>query len=650
MRAFWLCGALVLATLATIAPGQTSNPAPSSPRIAYDSQCFQIDGNDVFLFSGSFHYFRCPKPLWPDRFQKLKEAGFNTVETYVPWNWHERTPPSSPDDFSKIDMTDFYDWLDMAVNRFGFYVIVRPGPYICAEWDGGGYPQWLVTKRPAGVKEGHWLRSDEPTYLQWCRHWYQAVAKTVGPFQITHRLAGQPGQPGQPGVILWQLENEYIYAPFDAQVKLHELLALAHDARDFGIDVPLITCMSDDPLFRQDDYLRQNVIECRNTYPGYDPASELHNITMLRTYQPEKPRIITELQGGWFSEIGPDKKMSQDQGFTPEQITHVAMLAWAHGYSGTNFYMAFGGTNLGDWAAAMKTTSYDYAAPIRECGGVGPRYFAVQAMGVFLAEHGAKLARSVAEAAAGVDAPDDLTVISRRTPDASRYIFLFNDRRSAEAHGQLHLAIRGDHPLRLTIPYDLNPFEAKVLYLPPGVTAGSHGQWYPAPVEPPQRPTKLPGPIAITEARLKVDPGPPADSWRPMLPGGGVEDAGIFDRRYVYYRADLQSAPRDKPLMFFGGLPEQDSLIAQLNGAPLDIQRRGRHMLASPLPALAGGENQLLLLYENGGRPNSGAGMEARCGPHDPSISEVGFLPSNPPTPLPLRWQISGDTTGLREK
>jgi hypothetical protein len=102
--------------------------------------------------------------------------------------------------------------------------------------------------------------------------------------------------------------------------------------------------------------------------------------------------------------------------------------------------------------------------------------------------------------------------------------------------------------------------------------------------------------------------------------------------------------------MFFGGLPEQDSLIAQLNGAPLDIQRRGRHMLASPLPALAGGENQLLLLYENGGRPNSGAGMEARCGPHDPSISEVGFLPSNPPTPLPLRWQISGDTTGLREK
>ena len=103
---------------------------PSPDRVRYDNQCFIIDGKDTFLYSGSFHYFRCPKPLWADRFQKMKDAGLNCVETYVAWNWHEQQPPASPDDFSKVDMTDLTDWLDMAINRFGFYVILRPGPYI----------------------------------------------------------------------------------------------------------------------------------------------------------------------------------------------------------------------------------------------------------------------------------------------------------------------------------------------------------------------------------------------------------------------------------------------------------------------------------------------------------------------------------------
>ena len=81
-------------------------------------------------------------------------------------------------------------------------MILRPGPYI-AEWDGGGYPQWLVTK-PAWCRNP-WLRSDDPVYLDWCKHWYTAAAKAAVPFQITHRPAGKPG------VILWQIENEYNY-------------------------------------------------------------------------------------------------------------------------------------------------------------------------------------------------------------------------------------------------------------------------------------------------------------------------------------------------------------------------------------------------------------------------------------------------------
>ena len=108
-------------------------------RVRYDHRCFQLDGKDTFIFSGTFHYFRVSQPLWADRFRKLKAAGFNCVETYIPWNWHERTMPRSVTDESQIDLRELNDFLVMA-EEFGFYVILRPGPYICAEWSGGRIP------------------------------------------------------------------------------------------------------------------------------------------------------------------------------------------------------------------------------------------------------------------------------------------------------------------------------------------------------------------------------------------------------------------------------------------------------------------------------------------------------------------------------
>src|SRR3954453_21949968 len=96
----------------------TARIFPHPERIRYDSHCLTIDGKDYFLFSGAFHYFRCPKELWRDRFRTLKAAGFNTVETYVAWNWHEPAPPAGVDDFSKCDLTDLHDWLAMAIDEF----------------------------------------------------------------------------------------------------------------------------------------------------------------------------------------------------------------------------------------------------------------------------------------------------------------------------------------------------------------------------------------------------------------------------------------------------------------------------------------------------------------------------------------------------
>lgn len=107
----------------TIPAKEFSNP----DRIRYDGSCMTIDGKDVFIYSAAFHYFRCPEELWRDRFQKIKEAGFNTVETYVPWNWHEREMPAGLSDTTKFDFSDIKRWLKMAQDEFGFYTIVRPG-------------------------------------------------------------------------------------------------------------------------------------------------------------------------------------------------------------------------------------------------------------------------------------------------------------------------------------------------------------------------------------------------------------------------------------------------------------------------------------------------------------------------------------------
>jgi hypothetical protein len=615
---------------------------PSPDRVRYDNQCFIIDGKDTFLYSGSFHYFRCPKPLWADRFQKMKDAGLNCVETYVAWNWHEQQPPASPDDFSKVDMTDLTDWLDMAINRFGFYVILRPGPYICAEWDGGGYPQWLTTKKPAAAPRS-WLRGDDPVYLEWCKHWYTAAAKAAAPFQITRMPAGKPG------VILWQIENEYNYASLPAEVKLRQLQALAHDSRDLGIDVPLITCMTSDPLFRSDPYLLGNVIECRNTYPRFSPETELRDITVLDSYQPEKPKMITELQGGWFSEVG--RELSSQMGYTPQQITHVTLLAWAHGFTGTNYYMMFGGTNLGDWAASGKTTTYDYAAPIREWGGVGPRYFAVQAMADVVKKHGEQLARSIEMDVSADPVPAGISGYMRIAKDGSRFLFIFNDQQDEHARGTLHVSSKAADGVRGNLQYDLDPYDAKILYLPPGVTDPAGGQWLPEPATPPQRPTNLPAAVEIRQVRRQIDPGPPADSWRDLPDNGGVEDAGIFDRRFVYYRASLGAATTP-PTFLSARLASQDSFIAQLNGNRLPALRHGRGNITAVIPSTSSDGGQLLLLYENGGRDNGGADMDAKCGLFDLVVGngKADADSVHPANAIPMHWQISGQTAGTAGK
>jgi hypothetical protein len=596
-----LCGLIFIAFLAPFllcpASAQSSRPFLHPDRIRYDSQCLTIDGKDVFIYSGAFHYFRCPKELWHDRFQKIKEAGFNAVETYVPWNWCERQMPAGLDDFSKVDLKDFDDWLTMA-EQFGFYIIVRPGPYICAEWDTGGYPQWLLTKKPANpLRSEEWLRTDDPVYLAWSKHWYDAVCPVIARHQITRKA------PGQSGVILVQLENEYDFPNLPDDVKMNQVKALAQYARADGIDVPFITCWTHVVRGSTDPILRQ-AFDCCNFYPRWGVQDTLNDVEKLRREQPDAPLATTELQGGWFSNVG--GQLSQDQdGLTGAQINNLTLFMIQNGETMLNYYMLFGGTNPDDWAARSVTTTYDYAAPLREWGGVGERYQRVWAIGHMLQEHGVSLARSSVVNSHVTTTQADVAVVERRAPDGSRYFFVRNSQHDEPRQGRATVQENDGSP-ELTFNYDLEPFGLKILYLPSGVTDVNKGEWLPKPASPIERPASLPAGVTITSAKMCADPGPA--HWSKLKSGEALAQAGVYDSHFIFYRAKISSPGETNLLVDF---PSGDAVLPEINGKLLS-QAGGRgESRAFALPA---GKNVVQFLYENHGHANGGLDMENACG------------------------------------
>ena len=497
---------------AVVFPRQFAHP----DRIHYDNQCLTIDGKDMFIYSGSFHYFRCPRELWPDRFQKIKDAGFNTVETYVAWNWSEPQMPADTNDFSKVNLADLDAWLTMA-ESYGFYIIVRPGPFICAEWATGGFPEWLLTKKPEHpLRSEIWLRSDDPVFIAWSKHWYNAVCPVIAKHQITRKA------PGQPGVILMQVENEYDWvSKLSDEAKIKHVKALAEFARADGMDVPLITCWTRQVRGSNDPVLRQ-IFDCCNFYPVWEVDSILENIEKLRQEQPDAPLGTTELQGGQFAKIG--GKLSEDQdGLTASQINNLTLFCIQNGETFLNYYMLFGGSNFGDWAGRDITTTYDYNAPIREWGGLGDRYERTWAIGHMLQEHGAKLARSVAVDCNMTTSQNDVTVVMRRATDGSRYLFVRTSQHTEPREGTATVAEKTGDTNVISFNYNLEPFGSMILYLPPGATNAGQGEWLPKATPSIEHSADLPPAVRIASAKFRVDPGP--SHWRKSQPGEGLAEA-----------------------------------------------------------------------------------------------------------------------------
>lgn len=392
--------------------------------IRYDSQCFTIRGRDTFLYSACCHYARIPQELWRDRLTKLKQAGFNTIETYVFWNYHEPVE-------GQVDMTELEDFVKL-VGEMGLWLIARVGPYACAEWHAGGFPQWIIEKQFP-------LRSDNPESIRTSQNWYSHVLPVVRENMITR---GGP-------IILMQIENEYDFWDLPNQNKLNYLTVLAKTAWKAGIDVPLITNWAKQARDNSDLVMAQIMDTC-DFYPRWDIVpGVVPDLEKLRKQEPTSPVSIAELQGGWFSEFG--GLLSVDQvGVSGAQYNAIAKTVIEHATTFFSVYMGHGGTNF-DWAARGLTTTYDYAAPLREPGGIWDKYYAAHRLGAFLEMFGPLIARAE-DVLGGVTSDNHNVSASLRMHGKSGVVFVRNNADSPEGFSLKHSG-DGDSGQTVEVPH-----------------------------------------------------------------------------------------------------------------------------------------------------------------------------------------------------
>jgi len=318
-------------------------------RFAIGEDDFLLDDEPMRILSGALHYFRVHPDLWADRIVKARQMGLNTIETYVAWNAHS---PRRGDEFDTSGRLDLGRFLD-TVAEHGMHAIVRPGPFICAEWDNGGLPAWLL-RQPGTV-----IRSSEPTYLEAVEQYYEHLAPILVPRQIDR---GGP-------VIMVQVENEYgAYGQDKAYLK-----ALKELTERIGVTVPLFTV--DQPL---DDMIENGSLpELHKTGSFGSRVGE--RLDRLRKHQPTGPLMCSEFWDGWFDSWGGHHHVTE-VGETVESLDELL----ARGAS-VNIYMFHGGTNFGFTNGANDkgtyapiVTSYDYDAPLDEAGNPTAKYWAMR--------------------------------------------------------------------------------------------------------------------------------------------------------------------------------------------------------------------------------------------------------------------------------
>ncbi|MDW4574155.1 beta-galactosidase [Microbacterium sp. M3] len=315
-------------------------------RFAIGETDFLLDGEPFRVLSGALHYFRVHPGQWADRIRKARQMGLNTIETYVAWNAHE----PRRGEWDATGWNDLGAFLDLVAAE-GMHAIVRPGPYICAEWHNGGLPVWLTGMPGIG------LRRSEPQYLAEVTAYLERVYDIVAPRQIDR---GGP-------VILVQIENEY-GAYGDDTAYLEHLVRVTKDA---GITVPLTTI--DQPT---DQMLRDGSVAGVHLTGSFGSRAT-ERLATLRRHQPTGPLMCAEFWDGWFDWWGAYHHTTSAADSAAELEALLAAGA------SVNFYMFHGGTNFGLTNGANHkgrylpiVTSYDYDAPLDERGDPAEKFFA----------------------------------------------------------------------------------------------------------------------------------------------------------------------------------------------------------------------------------------------------------------------------------
>ena len=308
------------------------------PTFSIGDTDFLLDGAPHRVLAGALHYFRVHPDQWSDRIRKARLMGLNTIETYVPWNEHSPTRG----EFHSSGRLDLARFLDL-VHAEGMHAIVRPGPYICAEWHDGGLPSWLV------ADEAIVLRSHDAAYLDAVGEYLDAVYDIVEPRQVQH----------DGPVILVQIENEYgAYGADKEYLRRLTELTLEH-----GIDVPLTTV--DQPL---EQMLERGGLDGLHRTGSFGSRVG-ERLATLRRHQPTGPLMCSEFWCGWFDSWGEIHHTTSAEESARELDELLAAGA------SVNVYMFHGGTNPGFTAGANDkgtyraiATSYDYDAPLAEDG------------------------------------------------------------------------------------------------------------------------------------------------------------------------------------------------------------------------------------------------------------------------------------------
>lgn len=310
---------------------------------------FYLDNNKIKLISGAVHYFRIVPEYWRDRLEKLKAMGCNCVETYIPWNIHE----PKKGEFNFTGNNDIVRFVKIA-EELGLLVILRPTPYICAEWEFGGLPAWLLKDDSMRV------RSTSQSFIEPIDDYFKELFKYISPLQIT---SGGP-------VIMMQIENEYGSFGNDKNyLRAMKNLMLIH-----GCSVPMFTSDGGwEEALEAGTLIEDGILPTANF--GARTKEQIGNLEKFMSDKHIKgPLMCMEFWIGWFNNWGGEFKR-RDAKDAADELKD--MLDVGH----VNIYMFHGGTNFGFHNGCSyhdgidpQTTTYDYDAPLNEWGQPSEKY------------------------------------------------------------------------------------------------------------------------------------------------------------------------------------------------------------------------------------------------------------------------------------